>query len=537
MRVFFKIIVIVFYIFFSCNDDSFKKFSARPNILWLVAEDQSPEFFPMYGNSTISLPNLEQLTKDGIIYTNAYAPVPVCAPSRSALITGMYPSTLGTHNMRTYNAYKKFNEPSINIPSYSPIVPEGVRMFTEYLRKQGYYCTNNSKEDYNFKPLASAWDDSSRKAHWKNRPKGTPFFSIFNFGITHESQIWKQTDEPLLVDPDKLIVPPIFPDNDIIRKDLAVNYSNLIKLDKEVGTIINELKSDGLYDNTLIFFYSDHGGPFPRHKRALYETGIKVPLIIKMPHNKNAQKQEKRFVSFIDYAPTLLSFIGIDPPKIMQGKAFLGKHKTPDPSFIFATSDRYDEKVDRLRAIRYGNYKYIRNFNPTISNAIDVSYREQMPMMKNMRDLWESNKLSKNIAQWFSTPKPEEELYDISNDPYELKNLAKNRELIDTLFLLRNKLDEWIKETGDMGVLSEEEILKNFFSEGRPPKLLPLSFKIENDFIILSHPNKGSSIIWKIRGGKSKSWNIYNKPLANNLKIIAKAVMIGYDPSDLLELN
>ena len=152
MRVFFKIYVIVFYIFFSCNDDLFKKFSSRPNILWLVAEDQSPEFFPMYGNKTISLPNLEQLTKDGIIYTNAYAPVPVCAPSRSALITGMYPSTIGTHNMRTYNAYKKFNEPSINIPSYSPIVPEGVRMFTEYLRKQGYYCTNNSNAAYNFKP-------------------------------------------------------------------------------------------------------------------------------------------------------------------------------------------------------------------------------------------------------------------------------------------------------------------------------------------------------------------------------------------------
>ena len=124
--------------------------------------------------------------------------------------------------MRTYNAYKKFNEPSINIPSYSPIVPEGVRMFTEYLRKQGYYCTNNSKEDYNFKPLPNAWDESSRKAHWKNRPKGTPFFSVFNFGITHESQIWKQKNEPLLVDPEKLIVPPIFPDNDIIRKDLTL---------------------------------------------------------------------------------------------------------------------------------------------------------------------------------------------------------------------------------------------------------------------------------------------------------------------------
>ena len=212
-------------IFFNCKD--LIEPSTLPNILWLVAEDQSPEFFSMYGNDMISLPNLEKLTRDGTIYTNAYAPVPVCAPSRSALITGMYPSSIGTHNMRTYNAFKDVNEPSINIPSYSPILPEGVKMFTEYLRKAGYYCTNNSKEDYNFKTLPNAWDESGKKAHWKNRPKGIPFFSIFNFGITHESQIWKQSKKPLLVDPSKLIVPPIFPDNHIIRRDLAINFSRI----------------------------------------------------------------------------------------------------------------------------------------------------------------------------------------------------------------------------------------------------------------------------------------------------------------------
>ena len=531
-----KLLVSLFVlIFFNCKD--LNESSTLPNILWLVAEDQSPEFFSMYGNDMISLPNLEKLTRDGTIYTNAYAPVPVCAPSRSALITGMYPSSIGTHNMRTYNAFKEVNEPSLNIPSYSPILPEGVKMFTEYLRKVGYYCTNNSKEDYNFKTLPSAWDESGKKAHWKNRPKGTPFFSIFNFGITHESQIWKQSEKPLLVDPSKLIVPPIFPDNHIIRRDLAINFSNLIRLDKQVGNILNELKNSGLYDNTLIFFYSDHGGPFPRHKRALYETGIKVPLIIKMPKKTDVKKHEDRFVSFIDYAPTLLSFIGIKPPEIMQGNAFLGKYKSDDPSFVFTTSDRYDEKIDKLRAIRYSKYKYIRNFNPYISNAIEVSYREQMPMMQNMREKWKSNNLPKNISRWFETPKPKEELYDITIDPYELNNLAKNPSLKDTLFFLRNKLDQWIEETGDLGVFTEKEILKSFFPNGKPPKLSSLSYEIEDGLIILTHPNKGSSIIWQKADDKSRSWNIYDKPLSSELQIVAKAVRIGYDSSEVLKIN
>ncbi len=521
-------------ILLGCQQKENANTSRPPNIIWLVAEDQSPDFFPFYGNPTVALPHLEQLAKDGVLYQNAYSPVPVCAPARSALITGLYPSSLGTHNMRTYNGYQKENEPTINIPSYSPVVPEGVKMFTEYLRAAGYYCTNNAKEDYNFKALPSAWDDSSRKAHWRNRPTDAPFFAVFNFGITHESQIWRQADKPLLVDPNSLSVPPIFPDNAVVRKDLAINYSNLIRLDIQIGKVIEQLKADGLYDDALIFFYGDHGGPFPRHKRALYETGIKVPLVIKMPKNAHAGAQENRLVSFIDFAPTLLSVAGIEPPKIMQGKAFLGIHKTDASQFIFATSDRFDETVDRLRAIRYGQYKYIRNFNPEITNALPNTYRAQMAMMQNMRQLWEAHKLPERVGRWFATPKPKEELYDLIQDPYELNNLAATPALKDTLVFLRNTLDQWMQETKDMGSIPEQEIIKGFFPDGNPPQLKPVLMQKKGNQLHLSHPNGGSTIIWKKQS--DSIWSIYNKPLNEKEPVEIKAVRIGYAASELLRL-
>ena len=262
----------------------------KPNIIWLVAEDQSPEFFPFYGNEVISLPNLEQLAKNSMVFDRAYAPVPVCAPARSAIITGLYPTTLGTHNMRTYNAYNPDNEIDLGIPSYSPIPPKGVRVFTEFLRREGYYCSNNAKEDYNFKSPPQSWDRSGPEAHWRNREDHSPFFAVFNFGVCHESGIWKYQDSTLYVDKDHLEVPPYFPDTEIVRHDLAVNYSNLKRLDDSIGLLTDQLKEDGLYDNSYIFFYSDHGGPFPRHKRSLHETGIRVPFIIKIPDFSDVAK-------------------------------------------------------------------------------------------------------------------------------------------------------------------------------------------------------------------------------------------------------
>ncbi len=529
-------ILIFFFSFLGCNYEREENKKQLPNIVWLVAEDQSPEFFPIYGDSTVKLPIIESLAKDAIVFNNAYTPAPVCAPARSAIITGLYPTTLGTHNMRTYNSYKKENEPTIGIPSYSPIVPKGVKMFPQYLRKIGYYTSNNSKEDYNFKKTDGVWDDSSTNAHWKNRATGQPFFAVFNFGISHESQIWEQGDNDILVDQKLVQIPPYFPDTHEIRKDIAVNYSNLIRLDKKIGKIINELKQEGLYEKSIIFFYSDHGGPFPRHKRSLYETGIKVPLVIKFPYSKYGGTDNNNFISFIDYAPSILSLAGIKPPDVMQGKAQFGKFKVNDKvPYIFAASDRFDEKVDRLRAVRYNNFKYIRNFNTKITNAIPVLYREQMPMMKELNKLWKENLLKRDHSLWFKTPKPKEELYDLNKDPYELKNLAGEASLKDTLLFLRDVLDKWIINTNDLGEYSEKELIEKWVNGTKSKKLKSVSFKKEYGEIILNHFDSGSTILWK--GENDSVWNIYSKPIIYSKQFIAKAVRIGYEDSDQITIN
>jgi len=510
-----------------------------PNIIWLVAEDQSPEWFPMYGDSTISLPNLEALAKDGVKFTNAVAPVPVCAPARSALITGMYPSTLGTHNMRTFAPGRRGNDkpyPNLDIPSYSPIVPDGVKMFTEYLRKKGYYTANGPKEDYNFKKLESAWDESSANRHWRKRKDGQPFFTVFNFAVCHESQIWKRGKDSLFVDPKNVPVPPYFPDNDTIRHDLAVNYSNLKRLDDQIGEVISDLKEDGLYENSIIFFYGDHGGPFPRHKRALYDTGVKVPLVIKFPENKNAGSTDDRLISFIDYAPTVLSFAGIKPPKVMQGRAQFGQYATKEKAkYTFHTSDRFDGLYDRLRAIRSKRYKYIKSYDLSLPHAIPVAYREQMPMMREMRRLFAAGELNEEQSLWLSTPKPVEELYELKNDPYELNNLAARPEMHDTLVHFRSVLKMWIAESHDLGEYPEEELIAKWLPKGKQPVLPRLQMEKTSDGIALYPSKKDATIIWKLP--KDSLWNIYVEPLPKDIPFEAKAERIGYVDSEVLSFT
>ncbi|NND79882.1 MAG: sulfatase [Maribacter sp.] len=518
----------------ACNSKSNQKQESKPpNIIWLVAEDQSPGFFPMYGDSTIALPNIESLANDGVVFDNAFSPVPVCAPARSALITGMYPTTLGTHNMRTHKSWAQENEPSIDIPSYSPIVPEGVRMFTENLRKVGYYCVNGPKEDYNFAKTQGAWDESSTNRHWRNRKEDQPFFAVFNFAVCHESQIWKRSKDSLYVDPETVPIPPYFPSNEVIRHDLAVNYSNLKRLDDQIGEVIAQLKADGLYENSVIFFYADHGGPFPRHKRALYDSGIKVPLLIKFPNNENADSRNDSFISFIDYAPTVLSMAGIEPPKVMQGKAQFGEFEVKKKSeYTFHSSDRFDELYDRLRAVRSVRYKYIKSFNTQISHAMPVAYREQMPMMQELRKLYATKKLNDGQSVWLHPDKPVEELYDLENDPYELNNLAGIPEFQDTLLHLRKVMKEWIKETNDLGQFPEKELIAKWLPEGEQPKLSPLEMEEKEDGIRLISKKSDATIIW--RHPKDSLWHIYDSPLPLGTSFEAKAERIGYKASEIL---
>lgn len=505
-----------------------------PNIVWLVVEDQSPERFAMYGDSTIALPNVERLAQDGITFTNAVAPVPVCAPARSAIITGMYPTTLGTHNMRTYAPWKQEgNEPTLRIPSYSPIVPQGTRMFTEYLRKIGYYTANGPKEDYNFEKTDAAWDESSGERHWRKRKKGQPFFTVFNFAVCHESGIWKKGDSTLYVSPKSVYVPPYFPDTKIVRHDIAVNYSNLKRMDDQIGAVIQDLKEDGLYDNSIIFFYGDHGGPFPRHKRALYDTGLKVPLIIKFPGNEDAGSFDERLISFIDFAPTVLSLAGIEPPKVMQGTAQFGEFEVGDkPKYTFHSSDRFDELYDRLRAVRSARYKYIRSFNTELPHALPVSYREQMPLMQELNRLYAEGKLDETQSLWLKAPKPEEELYDLMSDPYELNNLADKPEMRDTLDHLRKVLEDWMKETHDLGGYPETELITKWLPNGEQLKLLPLQMEDKGDNIRLISKKTDATIVWK--QPQDSIWNIYTTPLPKNLSFEAKAERIGYRDSEFL---
>ena len=537
------LLLVLMLILTGCKQEqtaALQKEQAPPNIIWLVAEDQSPDWFPMYGDSTMRLPYIESLAKDGVLFTNAYSPVPVCAPARSAIITGMYPTTLGTHNMRTHAPWRgipgKKPYETLDIPSYSPVVPDGVKMFTQYLREKGYYTSNGPKEDYNFKKLTSAWDESSKEHHWSGRKEGQPFFSVFNFSVCHESQIWARGKDQLFVSTSKVPVPPYFPDNDTIRHDLAVNYSNLKRLDNQIGQIINGLKTDGLYDNSIIFFYGDHGGPFPRHKRAIYESGTKVPMVIKFPKNKNAGSTDDRFISFIDLAPTVLSLAGIEPPKVIQGVAQFGKFEVAKkPKYTFHSADRFDAIYDRLRAVRSERYKYIRSFDTTKSHALPVAYRQQMPMMRELRRLYKAGKLNKNQARWLNPTKSEEELYDLQNDPFELNNLAALPDMQDTLVHLRKVLNDWIIETNDLGRIPEEELVAKWLPDGQQPQLPLLEMEDKNGEIRLLSKKADATILWK--KPQDSLWNIYIKPLPSATSFEARSERIGYLDSEVLKME
>lgn len=456
--------LILIFFFIGCSN------LEKPNIIWITIEDQSQYLLPFNGNDDISLPNLQKIADESLIFENMYSVYPVCAPARSAIITGMYPNSIGTHNMRTmaYSYYKKNgnfgerneNEKVLGIPRYSSKLAESIKTFPSILRENGYLTYNKAKGDYNFIISDSTWSEFGTNK--KITKADSPIFAVYNYNVTHESSMWQRDKEPLMVDPKDLkIIPPIFPDDSIVRHSLAVNYSNLIEMDRQVGNLVNQLKEEDLYDDSYIFFYSDHGGPFPRHKRAIYETGTKVPFFVKLPKGKKEKIDTNEFLSFIDFAPTVLSIAGIEVPSFLQGKAFLGKYKDESKrEYLFTASDRFDENPDRIRAVRDDKFKYIRNYFPENSHALNVAYRRQMVLMRHLTSLHLQGKLSKEHDLWFRVPKLREELYDLENDPFELNNLSDKPEYSNKLNNLSKVLDDWIKEIDDLGRIPEKELYK-----------------------------------------------------------------------------
>lgn len=447
------------------NDRNASNAGDRPNILWITCEDMSANL-GCYGDAYASTPHLDAFAARSVRYTRAFAHAPVCAPARSGLITGCYPTSLGTQHMRS----------KLSLP------PE-IRCFPQYLREAGYYCSNNVKTDYNFDVPPLAWDESSNRAHWRNRAPGQPFFSVFNLTSTHEGQIRLEDDAferkvrtlppEQRHDPAKAPVPPFHPDTPEVRRDWARYYDLISLMDAEAGAILAEFEEAGLAENTIVFFFSDHGVGLPRGKRWLYDTGLHVPLMIHFPerwrHLAPVAPGEviDRLVSFVDFAPTVLSLAGLSPPEVMQGQAFLGQAAVSAREFVFAARDRMDERYDMSRAVRNARFKYIRNYRPRRPHCQYLEYMYQMPTMQVWERLANTGQLEGPAALFMTPVKAIEELYDLTEDPHEIHNLAEKPEHRETLDTMRAALRDWMIETRDLGLLPEDDMYRR--ANGHPP--------------------------------------------------------------------
>ncbi len=426
----------------------------RPNILWISCEDISPRL-GCYGETTANTPNLDHLATEGIRYTHAFTCHGVCAPSRTGIITASYPIALGANHMRS-----KAN------------LPPQIKPFPQYLRQAGYYCTNNSKTDYNLVwDQKSTWDETSGKAHWKNRPDKTqPFFAVFNLTMTHESKIWKSGWKDVVSDlkeserhrPEDMIVPPLYPDTLAVREDLARLADIITVMDRNVGLLLKELDDAGLADDTIVMFWSDHGDGMPRAKRWPYDSGTHVPMIVRVPEKYKAMASvgapgstNDRLINLIDLGPTVLSLAGVAIPEGLSGQPFLGTAQPPDREFIYGARDRIDERFDLVRTVRNRDFRYVRNLMPWRPALQNITYSEQNATRQEMRKLLAEGKLAPQSAQWFQTPRAAEELYDLNADPWELVNLAKDPSHAATLKALSAECDSWQLEVRDAHLLPE----------------------------------------------------------------------------------
>jgi arylsulfatase A-like enzyme len=519
--------------FFSQDLQAQNSVTKRPNILWLSVEDMSP-WLNCYGDSTVPTPNIDRLAREGVLYDKAFSTAGVCAPSRCAIITGMYQTSVGGHNMRTFNIYPEVQ----GVPrEYSIVPPPEVKAFPEYLRAEGYYCTNNVKTDYQFIAPPTVWDENSNKAHYKNRAEGQPFFAIFNCTITHESQVWTRSNRPLCVSPDKVKVPPFYPDTDSVRRDIARFYTNISEMDDWVGERLKELEESGELDNTIIFYWSDHGSGLPYYKREITDRGMRSALIIRYPDKRQAGTVVTDLVSFVDLAPTVLSLAGIKPPEHMQGQAFAGAYQASKPrEYVFGARDRMDIPVDRVRSVRNEKFRYVRNFNPHLPAYQDIPYRLQQPLMREIIRHRDSGTLNSAQQQWFKAPRDPEELYVLSEDPYELNNVAADPRYRNELKKLRKVMDEWIEETNDLGRISEPQLVRQMWGgQDHPPVTVDPVITSDGTKIRITCSTEGASIGYQLlESGETPSdqWLVYTGPFSAQAKtVVAIAHRIGYQPS------
>ena len=525
----------------------------HPNILWISTEDMSPHL-GCWGDKVAVTPNIDRLASQGARFTGVFSTAAISAPVRAGMITGMYQTSIGCMHMRT-TSYRRSVE---NPLEFTAVPPHYVKAFTEYMRASGYYCTNNSKTDYQFAkdPVpASILDECSKTAHYKNRPdKNQPFFAVFNYLGTHESQNWDISK--IKTDPKKVIVPPYYPDTEIVRRNIARMYDNIARLDSVVGVLLTELENEGELENTIVFFWGDHGDGMPRAKRWLYDSGLNIPLVIKWAGNIKPGTINERLISSIDFGPTVLSMAGIPVPVHMQGIPFLGDQAGEPRDAVFAARDRVDESYDMIRSVRTKEWLYVCNYYPNEPFPIWVPYLNKIPVFKEMLRLDAEGKLTGPQKSWMAYSRPPEELYDVVADPFQIRNLADDPKYKTVKAELRKRHQQWTLETGDMGHMNEPEMVEQMWPGGRQPDTdIPyfivnapedrasknyktgglFSYPMTLSFYCSTH---GASLVYTFEEKPNPHWLLYSGPLhlkpgTHNIRV--KAVRYGYKESEALK--
>ncbi|OXU13943.1 sulfatase family protein [Sedimentisphaera salicampi] len=446
----------------------------KPNVLWITIEDTSL-FFGCYGDEVAKTPNVDKLAEEGTLFTNAFANSPVCSPARTALITGMHVGQLGGGNHRSAAA-----------------IPDSVKGFPTYLRKNGYYCTNNKKKDYNFKDAwhwaKRTWDETSGQATWRNRKPGQPFFHVQNFLDSHQSRvsvnsyerfkknIQSQLSPEEITKPEEVKVPPFYHDTPEVRKAYARMYDCITLVDRQIGELLDKLKEDGLYEETIIFFFADHGEGMPRFKTNPLGLGLRVPLVVRVPKKyrdlvklKPGTKTDK-LISFVDLGPTVLNITGSKIGDNMSGAPVLGPGKI-DKEFIFGSTNIVGTAEQHSRTVSDGRYTYVRNYMPHLGYAQPQRYCDGAEIMHLLRDYYKAGELEEAAEAYMSPGRPAEALYDYKFDPWNVHNLAEKTGYESILEKMRSINQNKILEIRDLHFLHPWEI------ETRGGKFTPFEFK------------------------------------------------------------
>jgi arylsulfatase A-like enzyme len=433
----------------------------RPNFIWLVSEDNSKHYLRLYNENGAAMPAVESLAEQGLVFENAFSNAPVCSVARSTLATGAYGPRVATQYHRAFKLAK---------------LPENLEPVSKILMDDGYYTSNRHKEDYNFRKRGEVWHASGPQASWKNREPGQPFFHMESWGTTHESKLHfpssNITAEPALIDKEQDVLPPIYPDTVTFRYTHAFYLEQHQTLDEQLAKVIDELEQSGELENTFIFYFGDHGGVLPYSKGYLYETGLNVPLVVRVPNNfrdrvgaglnEPGPTRVEGFVSFVDFAPTLLELAGVDIPAGYDGLPFLSTEITLSElnkrNTTLSFADRFDEKMDLVRSLRIGRYKYIRYYQPFYPDAMYNDYRYKQAAYRELKDLHAAGELHAAGARFFEA-RPPEVLYDVVADPFETRNLAQLGEYARIVHKMRVELNERLKQLPDLSFLPETVIV------------------------------------------------------------------------------